>query len=67
MKTVPIKPPARIMLAIVVLPFWLVLAATFLPLLYGEAVRFSPTTPAVILLALALTTLVVVGKVPVLE
>ncbi len=67
MKTVPIKPPARIMLAIVVLPFWLVLAATFLPLAYGEPVRFSPTTPVLIMLALALTTLVVVGKVPVLE
>jgi hypothetical protein len=67
MKTVPIKPPARILLAIVVLPFWLVLAATFLPLAYGETVRFSPTTPAIVLLALVLTTLVIVGRVPVFE
>lgn len=67
MRTTRVRASGRIMLGIAALPCWVVLVLGAAPLLSGQPVEFGGETPVFLLIAVTLTTIVVTGRLPVLE
>ncbi len=67
MKTLQVPVPGRIMLAIAALPCWVVLVLGVAPVFFGEPAAFGAEAPVFLLMAGALTAIVITGRVPVLD